>query len=127
VRRMAICSGVRAFRGRPLESLIWPSRSQRDYNSWLEKSFDRLKLTALPCATIGLSFNSEVDLLEESRASDGDLLWSQGLSWTAVGILDLAVSLPAQVTQWQRPSTKGPDSRADRHPAHGSPHDNTDD
>ena len=37
---------------------------------------------------------------EESRASDGDLLWSQGLSWTAVGILDLAVSLPAQVTQW---------------------------
>lgn len=35
-----------------------------DYNSWVEKSFDRRKLTALPCATIGLSFNSEVDLLE---------------------------------------------------------------
>ena len=35
-----------------------------DYNSWVEKSFDRRKLTALPCATIGLSFNSEVDVLE---------------------------------------------------------------
>ncbi|KAF7715405.1 Methyltransferase type 11 domain-containing protein [Penicillium ucsense] len=35
-----------------------------DYNSWVEKSFDRRKLTALPCATIGLAFNSEVDLLE---------------------------------------------------------------
>lgn len=35
-----------------------------DYNSWVEKSFDRRKLTAIPCATIGLSFNSEVDILE---------------------------------------------------------------
>lgn len=35
-----------------------------DYNSWVEKSFDRRKLSALPCATIGLSFNSEVDTLE---------------------------------------------------------------
>ena len=36
----------------------------RDYNSWVESAFDSRKLTALPCATIGLSFNSEVDLLE---------------------------------------------------------------
>jgi SAM-dependent methyltransferase len=36
----------------------------RDYNSWVEKAFDRRKLTAIPCATIGLSFNSEVDVLE---------------------------------------------------------------
>ncbi|KAJ5168180.1 uncharacterized protein N7482_003774 [Penicillium canariense] len=35
-----------------------------DYNSWVEKAFDRRKLTALPCATTGLAFNSEVDLLE---------------------------------------------------------------
>ncbi|CAG8906045.1 unnamed protein product [Penicillium egyptiacum] len=53
-----------------------------DYNSWLEKSFDRLKLTALPCATIGLSFNSEVDLLEnvDSRRVAiplGDLRWER--------------------------------------------------
>ncbi|KAH8427967.1 class I SAM-dependent methyltransferase [Aspergillus melleus] len=36
----------------------------QDYNSWVEKAFDRRKLTALPCATIGLSFNSEIDVLE---------------------------------------------------------------
>ncbi|KAL4896742.1 hypothetical protein BDV59DRAFT_112925 [Aspergillus ambiguus] len=36
----------------------------QDYNSWVEKAFDRRKLTALPCATIGLSFNAEVDVLE---------------------------------------------------------------
>ncbi|KAJ5942041.1 hypothetical protein N7516_002209 [Penicillium verrucosum] len=53
-----------------------------DYNSWVEKSFDRLKLTALPCATIGLSFNSEVDLLEnvDSRRVAiplGDLRWER--------------------------------------------------
>ncbi|OJJ40459.1 hypothetical protein ASPWEDRAFT_99611 [Aspergillus wentii DTO 134E9] len=36
----------------------------QDYNSWVETAFDRRKLSALPCATIGLSFNSEVDLLE---------------------------------------------------------------
>ncbi|KAJ5606250.1 hypothetical protein N7510_009031 [Penicillium lagena] len=35
-----------------------------DYNSWIENSFDRRRLSALPCATIGLSFNSEVDVLE---------------------------------------------------------------
>lgn len=53
-----------------------------DYNSWVEKSFDRRKLTALPCATIGLSFNSEVDLLEnvDSRRIAiplGDLRWER--------------------------------------------------
>jgi SAM-dependent methyltransferase len=53
-----------------------------DYNSWVEKSFDRRKLTALPCATIGLAFNSEVDLLEnvESRRVAiplGDLRWER--------------------------------------------------
>lgn len=53
-----------------------------DYNSWVEKSFDRRKLTALPCATIGLSFNSEVDVLEnvDSRRIAiplGDLRWER--------------------------------------------------
>lgn len=53
-----------------------------DYNSWVEKSFDRRKLTALPCATIGLSFNSEVDLLEnvDSRRVAiplGELRWER--------------------------------------------------
>ncbi|KAI9376002.1 hypothetical protein BJX61DRAFT_25521 [Aspergillus egyptiacus] len=41
----------------------------QDYNSWVEKAFDSRKITALPCATIGMAFNSEVDILEkvESR------------------------------------------------------------
>lgn len=53
-----------------------------DYNSWVEKSFDRRKLTALPCATIGLAFNAEVDVLEnvDSRRIAiplGDLRWER--------------------------------------------------
>ncbi|KAJ5136278.1 hypothetical protein N7448_004832 [Penicillium atrosanguineum] len=53
-----------------------------DYNSWVEKSFDRRKLTSLPCATIGLSFNSEVDILEnvDSRRIAiplGDMRWER--------------------------------------------------
>lgn len=53
-----------------------------DYNSWVEKSFDKRKLTAVPCATIGLSFNSEVDTLEnvDSRRIAiplGDLRWER--------------------------------------------------
>ncbi|KAL2820217.1 hypothetical protein BDW59DRAFT_150891 [Aspergillus cavernicola] len=41
----------------------------QNYNSWVEKSFDSRKLTPLPCATLGLAFNSEVDVLHkvESR------------------------------------------------------------
>lgn len=54
----------------------------QDYNSWVEKAFDQRKLTALPCATIGLSFNSEVDVLEkvDSRRIAiplGDLRWER--------------------------------------------------
>ncbi|KAJ6002351.1 hypothetical protein N7522_007578 [Penicillium canescens] len=54
-----------------------------DYNSWVEKSFDQRKLTALPCATIGLSFNSKADLLEnvDSRCVAvplGELRWERG-------------------------------------------------
>lgn len=36
----------------------------QDYNSWVETAFDRRKLSALPCATIGMSFTSEVDAFE---------------------------------------------------------------
>ncbi|OJJ49318.1 hypothetical protein ASPZODRAFT_129754 [Penicilliopsis zonata CBS 506.65] len=36
----------------------------RDYNTWVERAFDRRKLSALPCATIGLSFTAEVDTFE---------------------------------------------------------------
>lgn len=36
----------------------------KDYNSWVEEAFDGRKLTALPCATIALSFNAEADALE---------------------------------------------------------------
>ncbi|KAJ6171178.1 hypothetical protein N7470_000245 [Penicillium chermesinum] len=53
-----------------------------DYNSWVEKSFDRRKLSALPCATIGMSFQSEGDALEnvDSRRIAiplGDLRWER--------------------------------------------------
>ncbi|KKK21870.1 SAM binding motif containing protein [Aspergillus ochraceoroseus] len=54
----------------------------QDYNSWVEKAFDRRKLTALPCATTGLSFNAEVDVLDkvESRRIAiplGELRWER--------------------------------------------------
>ncbi|KAJ5172081.1 hypothetical protein N7492_004674 [Penicillium capsulatum] len=53
-----------------------------DYNTWAEKAFDQRKLSALPCATIGLSFNSEVDVLEnvDSRRIAiplGDIRWER--------------------------------------------------
>ncbi|PYH46708.1 class I SAM-dependent methyltransferase [Aspergillus saccharolyticus JOP 1030-1] len=54
----------------------------QDYNTWLEKAFDQRKLTALPCATMGLSFNAEVDVLEkvDSRRIAiplGELRWER--------------------------------------------------
>lgn len=54
----------------------------RNYNSWVEAAFDRRKLTPLPCATIGLSFNAEVDVLEkvDSRRIAiplGELRWER--------------------------------------------------
>lgn len=54
----------------------------QDYNSWLETAFDRRKLSAMPCATIGLSFNAEVDDLEnvDSRRIAiplGELRWER--------------------------------------------------
>ncbi|GAD97833.1 SAM binding motif containing protein [Paecilomyces variotii No. 5] len=36
----------------------------QDYNSWVQKAFDERKLTAMPCATIGLSFTSEMDVFK---------------------------------------------------------------
>lgn len=39
------------------------NRFLMNYNEWVEGAFDRRKLTPLPCATIGLSFNAEVDVL----------------------------------------------------------------
>lgn len=53
-----------------------------DYNTWTEKAFDQRKLTAVPCATIGLSFSSEVDTLEnvDSRRIAiplGDIRWER--------------------------------------------------
>ncbi|KAJ5898991.1 hypothetical protein N7495_003735 [Penicillium taxi] len=53
-----------------------------DYNSWVEKSFDRRKLTVLPCATIGLAFQSEIDIMEnvDSRRIAiplGDMRWER--------------------------------------------------
>lgn len=61
-----------------------------DYNSWVEKSFDRRKLTALPCATIGLSFNSEVDILE--------------------GVDSRRIAIPLGEVRWERDG-KGKDAK----------------
>lgn len=54
----------------------------KDYNSWVEATFDSRKLSAMPCATIGLSFNAEVDLLKnvDSRRIAiplGELRWER--------------------------------------------------
>lgn len=54
----------------------------QDYNSWVESAFDHRKLSAMPCATIGLSFNAEVDVLEnvDSRRIAiplGELRWER--------------------------------------------------
>ncbi|KAH8697747.1 SAM binding motif-containing protein [Talaromyces proteolyticus] len=35
-----------------------------DYNSWVEKAFEKHKLSAMPCATIGLSFTAEADAFQ---------------------------------------------------------------
>lgn len=58
------------------------NRFLQDCNSWVEMAFDRRKLTPLPCATIGLSFNAEVDALEkvDSRRIAiplGELRWER--------------------------------------------------
>lgn len=58
------------------------NRFLKDYNSWVEEAFDRRKLTPLPCATIALSFNAEVDVLEkvDSRRIAiplGELRWER--------------------------------------------------
>lgn len=54
----------------------------QNYNSWVETAFDHRKLSAMPCATIGLSFNAEVDILEnvDSRRIAiplGELRWER--------------------------------------------------
>ena len=33
----------------------------KDYNSWVQKAFERRKLTGTPCASIGLAFSTEAD------------------------------------------------------------------
>lgn len=35
-----------------------------DYNSWVEKAFEKRKLNPMPCATIGLSFTTEADAFQ---------------------------------------------------------------
>lgn len=40
------------------------NRYMQDYNSWIESAFDRRKLSAMPCATIGMSFTSELDAFD---------------------------------------------------------------
>ena len=40
------------------------NRYLQDYNSWIESAFDRRKMSALPCATIGLSFTSDMDAFD---------------------------------------------------------------
>lgn len=36
-----------------------------DYNSWIEKALDKLKLLAAPCAVMGIAFSSEPDVYTE--------------------------------------------------------------
>lgn len=57
-------------------------RFLKEYNQWVEKAFDRRKLTPLPCATVGLSFNSQADALEQVDSRRiaiplGELRWER--------------------------------------------------
>lgn len=54
----------------------------RDYNTWAEKAFECRKLTAMPCATISLSFTSESESFQsvDSRRIAiplGEMKWEQ--------------------------------------------------
>lgn len=58
------------------------NRYLQDYNSWIESAFDRRKMSALPCATIGLSFTSDMDAFDmvDSRRIAiplGDIRWER--------------------------------------------------
>lgn len=54
-----------------------------DYNSWIEKAFEKRKLTPMPCATIGLSFTTEADAFQSSGSRrvaiplGADVRWEQ--------------------------------------------------
>ncbi|EED24512.1 SAM binding motif containing protein [Talaromyces stipitatus ATCC 10500] len=59
-----------------------------DYNSWIEKAFEKRKLTPMPCATIGLSFTTEADAFHN------------------VGSRRVAIPLGAEV-RWEQTSGRG--------------------
>jgi SAM-dependent methyltransferase len=59
-----------------------------DYNSWIEKAFEKRKLTPMPCATIGLSFTTEADAFQSS------------------GSRRVAIPLGAEV-RWEQTSGRG--------------------
>lgn len=54
-----------------------------DYNSWIEKAFEKRKLTPMPCATIGLSFTTEADAFQSAGSRRiaiplcGEVRWEQ--------------------------------------------------
>ncbi|KAL3702807.1 hypothetical protein TMatcc_000119 [Talaromyces marneffei ATCC 18224] len=59
-----------------------------DYNSWVEKAFEKRKLTPMPCATIGLSFTTEADAFRSG------------------GSRRIAIPLGAEV-RWEQTSGRG--------------------
>jgi SAM-dependent methyltransferase len=65
-----------------------------DYNSWVEKAFEKRKLTPMPCATIGLSFTAEADAFQ------------------SVGSRRIAIPLGAEV-RWEQ-TGKGKTLNADQ-------------
>ncbi|KAL1964325.1 hypothetical protein VTN77DRAFT_7010 [Rasamsonia byssochlamydoides] len=60
----------------------------QDYNTWVERAFERRKLTPMPCATISMSFTTEAD------------------SFQSVGSRRIAI--PLGEVRWER-DTPGPD------------------
>lgn len=54
----------------------------QDYNSWVQSAFDRRGLSVLPCATIGMSFTSQLDAFESFDCRRiaiplGDIRWEK--------------------------------------------------
>lgn len=56
-----------------------------DYNSWIEKAFEKRKLTPMPCATIGLSFTAEVDAFQSSGSRRVAIPLGAEVRWEQTG------------------------------------------
>ncbi|OKL59961.1 hypothetical protein UA08_04822 [Talaromyces atroroseus] len=75
-----------------------------DYNSWVEKAFEKRKLTPMPCATIGLSFTAEADAFQSVGSRriaiplGGEVRWEQTGKRNKLNADQLALRQTALIT-----------------------------